>query len=146
MISENTNDVLNRLLALHCRSLPTYLSYAAPWLHRGNEGAAATLKSVVADQQQISDRIGEAIVDNEGVVDYGEFPMDFTSYHDVSFDFLLDKLIDRQQAMVSEIEECVDELRLAPSYQALAQEALGMAKGHLDLFQELDTRSAIFQA
>jgi hypothetical protein len=42
-----------------------------------------------------------------------------------------------QQQDIAEIEQCVDALRLAPMAHALAEEALGMAKGQLESLREL---------
>ena len=39
MNSVDTNAVLNRLRVIHNRSLPTYLTYAVPWSHAGDEAA-----------------------------------------------------------------------------------------------------------
>lgn len=142
MISKPTNDVLNRLLIIHHRSLPMYLSYAHPRVTRGHEATAETLESIVADQKAMVDRIGRCIVDEEGSVDFGEFPMLFTGLHDISLDYLLQKLIEYQQRSTEQIQQCVDDLRLAPTYQALAQEALGLARGHLESLEELNAEPA----
>jgi hypothetical protein len=39
------------------------------------------------------------------------------------------------------LEECVEQLRLAPAAQSLAAEALGTAKGHLESLEELPVDS-----
>lgn len=137
MIARETNEVLNRLLALHCHSLPMYLSFSMPSLLRGDDRASQTFAAIVADQKRVVETIGEAIVEGEGRVSMGEFPMSFTSLHDLSFDFLLRKMIEHQQRMVREISRCVQELQTAPRYAALASEALGLAKGHLESLTEL---------
>ena len=137
MISPNTNDVLNRLLVIHNRSLPMYLSETSPWTHRGDEQAAKTLQHIVADQKTMIDRIAQMILQTEGGVDMGEYPMDFTDTHDLSLYFLLGKLVASQQRDVEAIGRCPGQLNDAPLSKALAQEALGMAKGHLESLQEL---------
>ena len=138
MISAKSTFVLNQLVALHNRSLASYLGYASPTWHRGDEKARETL-SVIAEQQgEMVDRIGELIVDRGAVVDYGSYPMVFTGFHDLSFQYLLGELIDRQDQAVETIERCVAELPADPRAYELAQEALGMAKGHLDSLRELE--------
>jgi hypothetical protein len=142
MNSVDTNALLNRLLVVHNRSLPMYLGYAVPWGGRGNEAAGEALSLVVADHKKMVDRLGEMILDNGGSVSSGEFPLRFTALHDLSFEYLLEKLIEHQKIAVDEIAECTDQLRLAPSAQAIAQEALGEAKGHLASFEELAEETA----
>ena len=63
----------------------------------------------------------------------------YTAWHDVSFDFVLDKMIDKQRQDITAIEECVEQLTLAPLAKSVAEEALGAAKGHLESLEELKT-------
>jgi hypothetical protein len=71
--------------------------------------------------------------------------MVFTAYHDVSFDFLLPILIDRQHKTIAYLQRCADQLNLAPMAKALVEETVGMAKGHLEALEEL-TRPAVAPA
>ena len=143
MNSSNTIEVLNRLVVIHHRSLGSYLSYAAPAWHRDDQDAKQELERIVADQQDIVDRIGETVVSNSGTVLYGSYPMDFTFYHDLSFEFLLKKLLEHQREDIVAIENCVGQLDGSPATaRSLAQESLGMAKGHLESLEELK-RSAV---
>lgn len=132
-----TNDILNRLLVLHSRSLPMYLADAAPWTRIGNEHAIEVLGHIVADQRHTVDRIGEMITESGGDVDVGEFPMLFTAFNDISFDYLLNQMIARQKRALATIDQCVAQLGSAPLAKALAEEARGAALGHLDSLQEL---------
>jgi hypothetical protein len=133
----DTNAVLNRLLVLHHRSLPTYLGYASPWVQPGREAAAQTLQQIVAAHQRMVDRLGEAILEHRGTIEFGRFPFAFAALHDLSLDYLWSKLVAYQERAVAELQAAVDELRLAPVAQALAAEALGEAKGHLESLREL---------
>jgi len=142
MNSVDTNEILNRLLVIHNRSLPMYLSYAVPWSGRGNEAAGEALSLVVADHKNMVDRLGEMILDNGSSVSSGEFPLRFTALHDLSFEYLLQKVVEHQKKAIEEIAECTDQLRLAPAAQAIAQESLGEAKGHLKSLEELAERPA----
>ena len=63
--------------------------------------------------------------------------MEFTSLHDLSLDYLLGKLVQHQEETIREIDRCVGQLQTIPTIQAIAQEALGEAKGHLDSLREL---------
>lgn len=137
MTSVDTNAVLNRLLVLHHRSLATYLHDAVPWVQSGQVAARRAIELIVAGQRVMVDRLGEMILQRGGDVDFGRYPLSFTALHDLSFDYLLQRLITDQQQRVAAITECVDALRLVPLAQALAQEARGEAKGHLDALREL---------
>ncbi|MCA9153971.1 MAG: hypothetical protein KDA55_05095 [Planctomycetales bacterium] len=137
MSAPDLNAILNRLLILHGRSLPMYLSYAHPVLARGEDAAGDVLRQIVADQQGLADRIGEMILECNGELVHGEFPMVYTGYHDVSFDFLLPKLIQQQIRDISIISRCSEALSQHPRAKALADEALGAAKAHLESLEEL---------
>jgi hypothetical protein len=137
MSPPSTTEILNRLLVLHERSLPMYLSYAPPAGLFRNEKAKAVLDLVVADQKRTVDRLATIILDSNGVIDHGEFPMSFTSLHDLSLPYMLKLLIERQEKTIAACERLADALNMAPYAQAAAREAVGQAKGHLENLQEL---------
>ena len=137
MSPPSTTDILNRLLVLHERSLPMYLSYAPPGDLAANPHAQAVLGQIVTDQKRTIDRLATIVLDNNGIVDYGEFPMSFTSLHDLSLTYLLKQLIERQERFITACERLADMLTLAPYAQAAAREAVGEAKGHLENLREL---------
>ena len=141
MSETTTNHLLNRLVAMHNCSLPAYLTYAAPAWHRGDEAAKDTLRSVAADQRDTSERLASMVTENDGVVDNGEFPIYYTGYHDLSFDFLLGEIIKEQKEDLVQIEAVVAQLGLVPLAKALAEETLGAAKGHLESLEELQRAS-----
>ena len=137
MSPPSTTDLLNRLLVLHERSLPMYLSYAPPSDLAAHEKARSVLAHIVEDQRRTIDRLATLVLDGGGTVDYGEFPLSFTSLHDLSLAYLLKLLIDRQRKLIAVSEKLADQLNLAPFAQAAAREAVGEAKGHLDNLLEL---------
>jgi hypothetical protein len=137
MSPPSTTDILNRLLVLHMRSLPMYLSYAPPYQLYQNERAKAVIDQIVEDHKRAVDRLGTLILDSGGTVDHGEFPMSFTSLHDLSLNYLLKLLIERQQKFVTATEKLADGLNMAPYAQAAAREIVGEAKGHLENLQDL---------
>jgi hypothetical protein len=123
---------LNRLLQIHYRSLPMYLSSARPWVPRGHEKAAETLDLIVEDQKRMVEKISDELLSAGADIDTGEFPMVYTDLHDLSVDYLLTELVESQRNDVAAIEDCVVGLGGDP----LAQEALGAAKGHLESLEE----------
>src|SRR5262249_4709032 len=139
MISPATNEVLNRLLATINRSLPMYLVEACPWRRAGDEPAEQTLKLIVDDQRQTVDRLAHFILDENGVVDTGDFPLHFTRFNDLSLDFCVQEMLIAQVKDIVKIEQCVEQLADHPKAKALAQEAYGAALAHLDSLKELAT-------
>ena len=146
MTSTDTNDLLNRILVLHARSLAMYLGYAKPDQLWKNPKAARVLEGMVDDHKRTVDRLAGLILENHGTVDHGEFPMSFTGLHDLSVEYLLNQLIDRQKRFIAVIERLADQLSLAPYAQAAAREAVGEAKGHLENLQELAGEPTTFAA
>ena len=137
MPTPSTIDILNRLYVLHHRSLAVYLHYAAPDRLASNPKAQAVLAQMAADQTRTADKLATMILDASGQVDPGEFPMSFTGLHDLSVEYLVKLLIDRQKKHIAACERLADMLTMAPYAQAAAREAVGEAKGHLDNLQEL---------
>lgn len=142
MSSQSTNQVLNRLLTTINRSLPMYLVDACPCFSNGDQRLASVLNLIVEDYRATVERIGEAITANDGTVNLGHFPINFTRFNDLSAKFLLQELIASQVRDIVTIESCVDQLNLAPMAKALAQETLGAALGHLDSLREISTPAA----
>jgi hypothetical protein len=134
-----TEEILNRLMVMHHRSLPTYLRDAPPWMgsDRRNGEARAVLSSIARDHESLVDEIGELLLERNWVLHYGEYPLKYTAYHDLSLDFVLDRLIEQQRLNVERIEQSVGQLERDPVGRALAERALGAAKAHLEQLQAL---------
>jgi hypothetical protein len=139
MPSSDTIDVLNRVLAILERSFPQYLQYARPYIPAGRQDVVETIAEIVACQKSLADRVSRMIVDSGALPDTGKFPIEFTDTHDLSIDYLIDEAIGYQKQDIAGLTECADALNLSPAAQALAAEALGMAKGHLESLEELRT-------
>ena len=130
-------DTFNRLLAIHYRSLPMYMMWATPYRRAEDEHSWKTIGQIVEDQKALSSRIVELIADRNWRVDYGDFPITFTGSHDLALNFLVRRLAQWQKGTVSAVQECYEALAADPVAQALADECLGAAKGHLELLEEL---------
>ena len=141
MSSEVILGTLNRLLAMHCQSVPVYLSYTSPWENQASGDTQEVLDHLVADQKRIIGRIARLIDRLGGKPDRGQ-SRDLTPLNDLSLDFLLHRVIQYQQEDIAEIESCVVQLRDDAEAQALAQEALGLAKGHLESLEEVARQPA----
>jgi hypothetical protein len=97
---------------------------------------------IANDQEQMVGRLATEIQDREGQVTSTAFPMEFTDTHFLALDYLLKELIAYQKRDIRAIEECVEALASDPAAQALALEALGAAKAHLEALEDLIAQPA----
>ena len=137
MKKPNPLALLNRLMAILGRSFPQYLQYSRPFITPGRNDVMETMQSIVEDQNVLSDRITAMLYEAEAPIRTGEFPMEFTDMHDLQIDFLVNVAVAYQEQDVQSISEIIEELQSAPAAKSLAEEALGMAKGHLESLKEL---------
>lgn len=137
MNATQTTALLNRLRILHSRSLVAYLHYSTPWIRKDFHAIGNVLETMVEEIRRTADRLGEMLLSRGGEIEAGEFPIEFTGFHDLSVDYLLGIIIQRQEDDIASIEDCVNQLDADPLAQAFAEETLGAAKGHLDTLQEL---------
>ena len=143
MPSNNTIDILNRVLVLLTRSFPQYLHWARPYIPPGRENVTETIDQIVIGQNSLADRISQYIFESGGMPDSGRFPIEFTDTHDLAIDFLIQEAIVYQKEDIAKLHEFAESLRLAPAAQALASEALGLAKGNLESLEELRVQPVI---
>ena len=129
--------VLGRLFCLLNRSLPMYLAGSDPWMQPGDQRAIKTLLDIVADQKHYAGRIAAMILEQRGLLDAGDFPMEFTELNMLSLEFLLGAMARYQRQTIVAIEQCVADLTDAPAARLLAEEVLGNARGHLEALEEL---------
>jgi hypothetical protein len=127
---------LNRLLTILERSLPMYLSWASPWTRQGDEKAVQALSHIVDEQKRLAARVAEIIL-RSGPINLGEYPHEFYDVHDLSLDYLLGRLVAYQKRDVAALERSVGELQSDREAAAVAEEALGAARGHLETLEEL---------
>jgi hypothetical protein len=133
----SVSAIMNRLLVLHQRSLPMFLTYASPWTAGHDRKAVETLGYLVEDQKRLAGRICDYLLERRWRTDPGEFPLEFTGLHDVSLDYLWPKLIEAQMRDIRVIQDCIAGLQSDPFARALAEEALGSARGHLESLEEV---------
>ncbi len=137
MIQPSTTAALNRLLAIVVRSFLQYLQYSRPYVPPGRDNVVETLGAIVTDQNGLADRIGQLLIDAEAPLRTGEFPMEFTDMHDLGIDYLVNAAIAYQQQDIDAIGRLIEDLQSAPAAKSLAEESLGMAKGHLESLRDL---------
>ncbi|MEX2168251.1 MAG: hypothetical protein WD851_02995 [Pirellulales bacterium] len=137
MSPSDTVHILNRVLAVLCKSFPQYLMYSRPYIPHSRQGVLDTLKEIANDQTMLAERISQLVFDAGGLSQLGAFPMEFTDTHDLNVNHLLREAIRYQREEIGTLQACRDELALAPTARALVEEVVGMAKGHLESLEEL---------
>jgi hypothetical protein len=135
--SQHVINVLNHLLAMHNRSLPMYVGSSRPWTRPQDEPAVAAILEIAVDHRRLVERIGAMVIELDGVVRFGEFPLRYADWHDLSLEFILARTIELQERDIVRITKCVEWLADSPRARALAEEALGQAKAHLETLHEL---------
>ena len=137
MNQPSLGTLLNQLLALLGRSFPQYLKYSRPYIPAGRSEITEAFQAIADDQEGLMDRITVMQIDSESPIRSGEFPMEFTDLHDLGIDFLVGTAIAYQQQDIEMLGDLVEKLQISPAAKSLAEEALGMAKGHLESLKEL---------
>ncbi len=132
-----THVLLNRLLAIVGRSFLQYLQYSRPYVPPGRDSLLEAIEAIVGDQNGMVERLSQMISDAQVSPRFGEFSMEYTDLHDLDLDYLLGVAIKYQEQDISSVADIAEQLQLAPAAQSLAEEALGMTKGHLDSLREL---------
>jgi hypothetical protein len=136
----SSTSLLNRLLRIHLRSLPSYLAEVGLW--RGkialDEELDRALKTIAFDHQATARRVAELILSRHEPLDYGQFPMEFTDKNDLAVEYLVREALEGQRRDQTAIEAVLFAL---PTHDAeareVAQEALGAAKAHVDTLESL---------
>lgn len=129
--------LLIRLMALVSKSFPQYLRYSRPYVPAGREDVLDVFEGIAVDQDVLADRIGRIITETGAPLRTGEFPMEYTDTHDLGIDYQIASAIDYQHQDIAALEWLVEQLAPYPAARSLAEEALGMAKGHLATLLEL---------
>lgn len=140
LTSQQVVDGLNTLVKTLGSSLTMYLVDASPWVNRRSSGDMEALRSIVADQRQLIDDLGTAIIDRRGVVERIAFPTAFTDLNDLSLEYLLREAAKFQARDLQTIESALDKLQSDPEALALGQRVLGAAKGHLEMLKQCNSQ------
>jgi hypothetical protein len=95
------------------------------------------LSRVVADNQEGVARLTALLDSRRYTIDFGEFPMDFTSLHDVSLDYLVTQLGEDQRREVQLFESSLARLTDDPEGREVVAEILTRSRRHLQSLEGL---------
>lgn len=135
MLSAQDINVLNELMVLHGRALAVYLGYAAPWDGSGNQEGVEIIRGIAESHKAYADEVGEMILSADAEVFYGEFPMAYTGYHDLSVEFMLQKTAASERATIERLKAAVDRAE-SDVVKALVERSLGASQAHLQEVEE----------
>ena len=96
---------------------------------------------LVEDQQRLAGRVADMVLDFGERIEMGEFPMEFTGKNFLSLDFVLQELIRYQHQDIDAMERVAQQLVDVPAARMLTEEAIGMAKAHLETLDDLVHRT-----
>jgi hypothetical protein len=136
--SEKINVIagLNRILKTLSRSLTMYLADSTPWVADDSARHLDTLRSIVADQRELAERLGRAIVARDGIVERAAFPTEFTNLNDLSLSYLM-KLA-RENYLprdIQTVERTIDLLERDQEATELGQRVLGALRAHTEMLR-----------
>lgn len=146
MLPAKQFELLNQVAALHHRSLPTYLTYARPWVRSGSEANAAIIEDIAADHHDLVQRILRVLEADDRPVMLGDFPMNYTDLNDLSLDFILQELMHYERRLLKTLEEIASWMDRDQSSYLLVNMAIGMAIGHLENLAEANGDSPAMKA
>lgn len=135
-MSAVTPTQVNELLVAIGRSLLQYTADAYPW-SPANKDLHEPILNLAHQQQDSVRKIVHWLDDECETIDYGTYPVDYTSLHYVSAEFLLKYIISNQTEIVElATVECSEEDAETAHHQFLA-EILANEQSILDALKKL---------
>jgi len=126
---------LNRLHYLMLRSFAAYSVQVRPVTFRGPKEMFDLLNQIVGEQRALADRIAEAIHQQNGALESGQFPIEFTSWNDVALPRILERTIQLQREVISEATAIAARAPRSPIYH-FAKEVLNLTERHVELLAD----------
>jgi hypothetical protein len=136
---KNNAAILNELFAKLDCSLARYLSYAPPWVRRPNMLLDALVRRMSYEHEILASNIARLIYDRHGGVRSCVFPMDFTSYNDLSLEYLAPRLLENERALIDSAEEYAERLKEDPEARRVVRKIAESLRPYAALLAELLT-------
>jgi hypothetical protein len=133
---QNSVAILNELLAKLDCSLARYLSYARPWARR-RMLLDALVRRLSYEHEIFASSIARLISDRRGAVRSSVFPMEFTSYNDLSLEYLAPKLLDDERDLIATAEACAELLKDDPEARRVVGKIAATLQRYAALLAEL---------
>ncbi len=143
MADQNHNAVLNRVASRVYRSLMQYAMECWPWSDAAETPGIElpeekAVKQMAARQRDFVARIAAVLTERGEIVDLGNYP-DFSEMHYVSLDYLLGKLVDDEQRLISDLQAAQKALQ-GDSAVGLVNELVAAEKDHFERLRNGQSR------
>jgi hypothetical protein len=102
MSDADTYSALNHLLIELGRSLLQYVGECWPWTDPNTTEEQQKIQMLVVKQELQVAELANLLHDANWSTDYGTYPTEYTDLHYVALGYLLDQLIQNQQALLEE--------------------------------------------
>ncbi len=128
------NDRLNQSLIDLARSLLQYVGDCWLWTA---DARRPTINELVERQKIQIGRLADLLAGRQPSVDFGLFPMDYAGLHYVSLDFVLERLIANERAVISSLDETIKACSDDPEAAALLEAILTEERENVNKLQQL---------
>lgn len=126
----------NRLLALTARSLPAYLFRTRPWVSGRYAELWDAMQEIAGEHREFAAKLAQQIVRRGGVPNPGNYPGVYTAWHDLSLEFLAERVIRELRRGATDLEAVGGG---AGSDAALSKAAESLRRLFLDEAERLQT-------
>lgn len=125
MSQDRLNDAYRTLRT----SLLQYVAENSPWTPYADEASVQKLQTIVARQNAQIQRLADFIVNRQGFLPGGSYPVEFTDLQYLSLAYLLKKLIPDQQRVLDVLEANRKQVETDPGARdMLTQLEVGVAE------------------
>jgi len=130
----DATSALNHLYYLMRRSFAAYSLEVRPVTFRGPEEMRELLQRVAGEQRLLAERIAEAIREQNGALELGQFPIEFTAWNDVALPRILERSIQLFGSGIADAAAIAATDLPAPVYH-FAREVLHLTKRHVEMLE-----------
>lgn len=132
----DSNARINALLVRLNRSLVQYVHEADAYANDATQGLLDLVESISARQREDVARLVAFLDERNHPINFGAFPVDFTSLHYVAVSYLLTRLIAAQQELVDTFEKAAAELSDDPAGAAILSEIAQAERSALEKLRD----------
>ncbi|WP_437205797.1 hypothetical protein [Planctomicrobium sp. SH664] len=133
MMTDSTNyDRLNDLLVDIHRSLLRYVAEAWTWSQVEDQGLEDLVHRLAAGQEDNVRRLAELLMSRRQRIDFGMYPLAFTSLHYVAIEYLLQELVASQTAIVRQLEDSLISFQSDPQALAVLRQVVDSERAALN--------------
>ncbi|NMC20545.1 MAG: hypothetical protein GYA33_09005 [Thermogutta sp.] len=133
----STGGLLNRMLTLTARSLPSYFYRARPWMPGRFVDLWDAMQEIAGEHREFAAKVAEHLVRRGEMPNPGNYPAVYTAWHDLSLDFLADKMIRELRDGAAELEAAIGGPGLDPAVVKTAESLRGLFLDEAERLQTL---------